>query len=682
VTCPHDDILGAFLAGELPPAERAKIVDHAATCEQCRAVVAAAIDSAPTPGNEPTLGAAAGGDDIVAPGDRVGRYVIEHRLGVGGMGVVYAAVDSDLHRRVAVKLLRDEREAGFGSQGRERLLREARTLAKLSHPNVVTVFDVGVHRDQLYIAMELVDGGNLSAWLRRAPRTTREVIDRMREAGAGLAAAHAAGVVHRDVKPDNILVGEDGRARMTDFGLARSTDTAAPSIAAPAGTTPVPEAALTRTHAMVGTPVYMAPEQLTGASADARSDQWSFCATLYEAIAGVRPFAPGDIDSRRSAIASASVAAPMTGRRMPRWVRRIALRGLRADPAERWPSVSAIVDALGRSRQRRAVLVLAGLLVVALGAVAVVAVTRAPAKATTPRGQFTSPDRRGGCDCPYAACVDGQCVGECDPPNYRLGTPVPGITTSSHQEALLGASVDGDAILYASGERCAVDRLMLARRRGPTFVPVDLTDRINPLLGGAQLMEGAATLAPDGRSIIVLTADKKRLVRARLGDGDEIVGIDRDELAGITPPLPGTQTLGNPVLSYDQLTVYYVVNDHLDGDFGPLHGIYESVRADPRSPFPRGSRMPGRIRSYNYVSGITRDGLALFVTGEYSNRVLMRASTREPFGDPAPTVLPPVMHGWRAVPLAGCQRILSTDTPGGCAAEDIVYIEALPKRRR
>jgi hypothetical protein len=678
VACPQTNVLGAFLAGDLPLAERAAIVDHAATCEMCRAVVAALVSVAATPSGGAPLAAAL--DDAVAPGDRIGRYVIERRLGVGGMGVVYAAVDSELHRRVAVKLLRDDREAGLGSQGRERLLREARTLAKLSHPNVVTVFDVGVHRDQLYLAMELVEGGNLAAWLRREPRTIREIVERMREAGAGLAAAHAAGVVHRDVKPDNILVGTDGRARMTDFGLARSSEVMIPTPAMP-GAMPVVEAALTRTHALVGTPVYMAPEQLAGASADERSDQWSFCATLYEAVAGVRPFAAGDVDTRRSAIAAATLAPPVRAG-VPSWVRRIAMRGLRADPARRWPSVAAIVDALGRrSRRRRLVLAIGAVAALVIAAVVIaIALTHRPP--SDRRLEYLGwADGRGACNCPFAACLDGKtCIGQCDAPRFTFGQAVAGVSVKGTQEALLGATPDGNAILYASGQRCAVDRLLLARRGIGQFVPRDLTDQLVDKLGYAgQVIEGAGTIAPDGRSIIIRTPDMKRFVRLRLGPDDVITEVDAAELADVAPPLSGDITLATPVLSADQRTLYFTIHDAAAGQLGPLHGHYESVRADLSSPFPRGTPMRGRAQSYDYITGVSSDGLVMFMTHEYVNRVLTRPSTNEPFGDPAPTVLPPMLYGWRGVPIEGCARVLTTDTPGGCAAEDIIYLEAVPR---
>src|SRR5262245_63050889 len=242
---------------------------HAAECDNCHALIEGLIDSR---GYDETIDSTKRvGTLAVSSGTMIGRYQIGERLGAGGMGVVYAAVDSELHRRVAVKLLRPDGHGQLGAQARERLIREARTLARLSHPNVVTVFDVGTHDGNVFLAMELVEGGNLSMWLRRAKRKQSKVIDRMIEAGRGLAAAHAAGVVHRDVKPDNILVGRDGHARMTDFGLARVDDSL------PYDPTSPPSAFtssdLTRTGTLMGTPVYMAPEQMARGDTEPRTDQ-------------------------------------------------------------------------------------------------------------------------------------------------------------------------------------------------------------------------------------------------------------------------------------------------------------------------------------------------------------------------------------------------------------------------
>ncbi len=222
-------------------------------------------------------------------GAAVGRYVILDRIGAGGMGVVYAAYDPELDRRVALKLLRTDR---FAAPGHLRLLREAKALARLTHPNVVAVHDAGTFGDQVFVAMELVEGETLRQWLEAGARSWREVLDRLLAAGRGLAAAHAAGLVHRDFKPENVLLGRDGRVRVVDFGLAKALADAAEEPAAPdsGGELASP---LTEWGAVLGTPAYMAPEQIRGIAADARSDQFSFCVALYEALYGERPFGKG-----------------------------------------------------------------------------------------------------------------------------------------------------------------------------------------------------------------------------------------------------------------------------------------------------------------------------------------------------------------------------------------------------
>ncbi|HSD87248.1 MAG TPA: serine/threonine-protein kinase, partial [Kofleriaceae bacterium] len=290
----------------------------------------------------------------LAKGDVIGRFVVKGTIGRGGMGVVYAATDPELGRSVALKLVRP----GGGSESQARLLREAQAMARLSHPNVVAIYDVGVYRKRVFFAMELVVGDTVRRWLKQAPRSWREVLAVFRGAGRGLAAAHAAGIVHRDFKLDNVLVDGDGRARVTDFGLARAVDESGeaepPSDDA---VSPSLEAPLTQTGAVVGTPAYMAPEQRTPSTpADARADEFSFCVSLYEALYGERPFDP-----------DGNVRPAPTGRRVPAWIRRILLRGLANDPAERWPSMSGLLDALDRDpRVRRVRIAIASAAVVAI----------------------------------------------------------------------------------------------------------------------------------------------------------------------------------------------------------------------------------------------------------------------------------------------------------------------------
>ena len=210
-------------------------------------------------------------------------YEIVGPLGAGAMGVVYQALDRALDRRVALKLHvhRD------GADPR-RVWREARAMARLADPHVVTIHEVGIHDERLFIAMELVAGSDARRWLRSAPRTTAEILAVYRQAGLGLAAAHAVGIVHRDFKPDNVLVGNDGRVRVADFGLARSVDRGATQ---DDDTTVAADATARHTVSgfVAGTPAYMAPEIVAGSAADARSDQYAFCVAMYEALVGERP---------------------------------------------------------------------------------------------------------------------------------------------------------------------------------------------------------------------------------------------------------------------------------------------------------------------------------------------------------------------------------------------------------
>jgi serine/threonine protein kinase len=300
--------------------------------------------------------------------------VVIERIGQGAMGVVYAAYDPELDRRVALKLLRPE--GRHLEHLRRRLLREAQALARLSHPNVVSVHDVGTCGDGLFLAMDLVEGTTLAEWL-HTPRPWREVLRVFVEAGRGLAAAHAAGLVHRDFKPANVLVGHHGQVRVTDFGLASTSGKPdEPLPLAELQREPLDPLAtrspgLTRTGAVLGTPAYMAPEQLQG-RADALSDQFSFCVALHEALHGERPFQGDSSEALIRAAWEGRVRAPTREAKVPAWVRRAVRRGLRARPEERFPSMEALLAVLD-PRPRRvltgvaASAAVASLLGVALG---------------------------------------------------------------------------------------------------------------------------------------------------------------------------------------------------------------------------------------------------------------------------------------------------------------------------
>ena len=226
-----------------------------------------------------------------------GRYRIVRRIGSGGMGTVYAAFDPTLDRRVALKVLHDRVE---DDEAEQRLLREAQAMARLSHPNVVTVHDAGMQDGRPYVAMEFVDGYDLQTGLQTEARDWREIVELFLEAGTGLAAAHAAGLIHRDFKPGHSMVGKDGRVRVTDFGLARAANATgwdalevsqASQVTAQSGvesSSPF-NTPLTQEGAVLGTPAYMAPEQALKGHADQRSDQYAFCVALYVALFGAHP---------------------------------------------------------------------------------------------------------------------------------------------------------------------------------------------------------------------------------------------------------------------------------------------------------------------------------------------------------------------------------------------------------
>ncbi|HEX2685997.1 MAG TPA: protein kinase [Kofleriaceae bacterium] len=332
--CLSENVVAALVSGRLPRVELESAERHLDRCGGCRELVTCALSAT--------------GPARPAPADVrcIGRYRVLREVGAGSMGTVYAAEDPDLGREVAIKVLRPT--ARDDESLRIRLAREARAMARLSHPNVITVHEIGAADDQLFIAMELVAGATFRRWLRDAPRGWRATAEVMCAAGRGLAAAHAAGVVHRDFKPDNVLVGEDGRVRVTDFGLAHL---AAASVRAPEGTTSAARGgapalaltALTVTGALVGTPAYMAPEQLRGEPADERSDLFSFCVAFWEALYGERPFAGRDLDEFRAAVFAGEVRVPPEGRDVPASLHAAILRGLQPARGDRPASMAELL---------------------------------------------------------------------------------------------------------------------------------------------------------------------------------------------------------------------------------------------------------------------------------------------------------------------------------------------------
>ena len=352
--CPDENTLTQFARGGAP--ELPALEAHLDACEQCRRAVAAAASEQTLPGQQAR--------HELSPGLRVGRYEIERELGRGGMGVVYQARDVTLDRRVALKLLHS-----WSSPAQARLLREAQVMAKLAHPNVVPVFELGEWRSDLYLVMELVTGVTLEAWLKREKHRRSDIIDHFLQAGRGLAAAHAAGVVHRDFKPANVLVGLDDRVRVTDFGLSRPGRT----LELPATSSAV----VTRDGAIVGTLAYMAPEQLDGKVADERSDQFSFCVALAEALCGQRPF-KGETWSE---LAVSLGEKPVFTTAIPSGLRTVLRKGLEREPSHRNASMTALLNAIERAQKVgwRSVAGVGLAAVVALGLVSAQRMQPAPA---------------------------------------------------------------------------------------------------------------------------------------------------------------------------------------------------------------------------------------------------------------------------------------------------------------
>ncbi|MFT3697291.1 MAG: serine/threonine-protein kinase [Kofleriaceae bacterium] len=321
----------------------------------------------------------AGSEPAKPVGNMLGRYRIEKTLGEGGMGVVHCAFDPDLERRVALKVLR---RTDGGGDARQRLLREARAMARLTHENVVVVHEVGTAGDRDYVAMELIEGQTLADWLgdKGKPATIAEIVDAFIAAAKGLAAAHAAGLVHRDFKPHNVLRRADGKIVVTDFGLARGVENVE-AVALDETMDPSrPKSdssglgGITKTGSVLGTPAYMAPEQWSGGVVGPAADQFAFCVALWEALTGERPFSGATLEELKTSVGKGSAA--LDASKLPRRLRKALIRGLDPDPKKRWPSMDALIAAIRRAdRHVGLAFMLAGGAIVA-GLVAFVAMHR------------------------------------------------------------------------------------------------------------------------------------------------------------------------------------------------------------------------------------------------------------------------------------------------------------------
>ena len=326
-------------------------------------------ETAPTDVFDSTPTTSVGGDGWAPPeryllpaGHRIGRFTLLHKLGDGAMGVVYAAYDPELDRRIAVKLLRARAGSG-AARAQARLLREAQAMARVAHPNVAVVHDVGTYDGDVFVAMEFIRGATLQAWLKQSPRSWQDIVGVFVQAGRGLAAAHAVGLIHRDFKPSNAMIGDDARVRVLDFGLCYSES--AEDLAEPTLETTTPDVRITRRGDIVGTPAYMPPEQFNRAfDVGPAADQFSFCASLYEALYDQLPFAGDTIHEVAAAVARGEMRPSPRSRGVPTWLHTVVQRGLRSEPGDRYPSMDALLVALDRisnTRTRRGVALAAGL---------------------------------------------------------------------------------------------------------------------------------------------------------------------------------------------------------------------------------------------------------------------------------------------------------------------------------
>jgi tetratricopeptide (TPR) repeat protein/tRNA A-37 threonylcarbamoyl transferase component Bud32 len=514
--CPDDEALARVAAGDAADVERDDVLAHVDRCSACRHALALLAALPPTPAES-----FVGGDHLstfreepseiathrvqrrprpagVTPalpalGDRIGRYVALRILGRGGMGIVIGAHDPELDRQVAIKLVHPKVWRAATDGTRDLLRLEARAMARLVHPNVVAVHDLGTVGDQLFVAMELVAGSSLDHWLSAKPRPWRDVLAMCCEAGKGVAAAHRAGLVHRDIKPHNVLVDETERPRIADFGLA-VLGHSDPSDQA-------------------GTPAYMSPEQHRGTAVTAASDQFSFCVMVYEALYGERPFAGETVVAIAAEIERGTVRAAPEKSSVPSRVRRVLLRGLATEADARFPSMDALLEALVPAPRVRWKLSVAAIALAAVAGAGVMTLTRtkespltvARKSAEGRAADVWSPTARAAVDTTLAA-----------------GSPAHGDSTRSLVHGALDAYVarwidaqvevtraarDGEQVPAAAERRLAC----LDRRLG------ELRALVGALAAGGQ---GVATNAIDG--VLALTPAQ--------------VCLDRDVMAVRPPP--------------------------------------------------------------------------------------------------------------------------------------------------
>lgn len=448
-----------------------------------------------------------------APPATIDRYRVTGRIGAGAMGVVYLAIDEQLGRQVAVKLLHRHVASDAALGGDARLLREARALARLDHPNVVRVYEVGAHQGQIYVAMEYVEGVTLGSWLAQAPRSWTAIVDVMLGAGRGLAALHAAGLVHRDLKPDNIVVDRRGHPRILDLGLVRPHEPLDGDDAAP----------LTRSGVIVGTMAYMAPEQLRGEPADARSDVFAFSVVTWEALFGRRPF-----ELLRSGDGAPPVQRPPGAARVPLRLRRILLRGLAWQPSRRIASMERILGELERIREHRSrwPLLATGI----AGAAAAALVSMAP------WGAATAVERCPFVDAGLAASPARVVVGDGGAPRDAVVVGVAADGRRAFADARGGLWIvgpEGSATWTLAGHQQAVRAVAFLDADGVVSAGDDGTVRRWSLTEG-----GAARLFGASRPIVALAREGDALVVGVCGGEVVVLPANADGGGSIASPRP------------------------------------------------------------------------------------------------------------------------------------------------
>jgi eukaryotic-like serine/threonine-protein kinase len=383
-SCLSDELLFAFATGSIGESKRAHAEAHIADCADCRAVLAQAA-----------RGLEEGDPHDSGTGNRsrtIGRYRLSALLGAGAAGIVYRAFDPELERVVALKVLVDSAEPST-REPEDRILREARAMAQLSHPNVVTVFDVGLADAAVFIVMEYTPGTTLERWLHASARSETEIVSAFIAAGRGLAAAHAKRLVHRDFKPENVLVSSDGQVKVTDFGLARSLGSAEKAVLSGLKGMDV----TTRTRGVFGTPAYMAPELFSGAPANAASDQFSFSVALLGALIGRHPFGADEgLRVSELILRMQKRKIDFSGIHLPPGLKAALLRGVSPEPAERFHDIPALLAALEREvdaarRPRRRLTALAAAAALALVLAAAVFLRPRPAATAMTTGNPTRP---------------------------------------------------------------------------------------------------------------------------------------------------------------------------------------------------------------------------------------------------------------------------------------------------